>query len=402
VTTSLEPGARWLSCHVDYACRHSGACCRSGWPLPVEGVVVPVIDDAVVRGRLSTVDGRANWLDDTTARRGEIGGTFRQVNGGCVFHAPTAPMTRHGGGRQRYCAVHAALGRHALPSSCQHFPRVCLIDDRGVRVSLSHYCPTAAAMLVDHDGPVAIVDGPPPVPARAVPEGLDVRNALPPRLTNSVLMDLDGLTAWEDHVVETLAGARDEATPEHAVAQVRDDARRLAAWTPASGPTLACTVAELRASGREGDLRGAAEALADATTWPAWFELAASTCQGAWLADDPPNTLVDLDAHYLVPVWPRHAAAVRRYLAAKAFASWIAYQADAAASLAAWLTLCLAVLRIECARACHAASRPLDRELLIQAIRQSDLLLVHYADSLAIAQQLGDRRTRDSGPGSGG
>ncbi len=74
---------------------------------------------------------------------------------------------------------------------------MCLIDARGVRVSLSHYCPTAAAMIFDDDGPVTIVDGPPAVPGRAVPEGLDARAALPPRLTDRVLTDLEGLTAWE-------------------------------------------------------------------------------------------------------------------------------------------------------------------------------------------------------------
>ena len=91
-----------------------------------------------------------------------------------------------------------------------------------------------------------------------------------------------------------------------------------------------------------------------------------------------------------MPAWGDYAGAVRRYLAAKAFGAWITYQADAAVSLAAWLTLCHAVLRIECARACGAASRPLDRELLVHAIRQSDLLLCHYADSLAIARTLGN------------
>ena len=378
-----DPVTLWLSCHVDYACRHSGACCRSGWPLPVDAEAVSAIDQAVVRGRVWTADGRVNWLDEAPGGDGAAG-TFRQVDGGCIFHTA---MRLDAAGRVHGCAVHTALGHAALPASCQHFPRVCLIDDRGVRVSLSHYCPTAAQMIVDSDGPVTVVAGPPAVPGRAVPEGLDAREALPPRLTEHVLMDLEGLTAWERHVVASLAGPPAEVTPELALAQVSADARQVAAWTPASKTSLACAVAAL-CHDRPTDAVAAAERLAQASAWPAWFALAASTCRGAWLADYPPATLADADARYVVPVWPRHAGAVRRYLAAKAFGSWITYQADAAVSLAAWLTLCLAVVRIEATRACQAASRPLDRDLLVQAIRQSDLLLCHYADSLAMARRL--------------
>ncbi len=388
-TPTGAPTAWWLSCHVDYACRHSGACCRSGWPLPVEPAAVAAIDRAVVRGKVWTVDGRPNWLDDAAPHPADVAGVFRQVGGGCVFHAPAMPSTAASGARMHYCAVHAALGHEALPSSCQHFPRICLVDDRGVRVSLSHYCPTAAALLVDHDGPVAIVEGPPPVSGRIVPEGLDVRGELPPRLSERVLMDLDGLTAWEAHVVAVLAGSDAEGSPERAVARVRADARRLAAWSPAHGGSLAAEVASLASTGGRDDIDAATDRLADPASWPAWFARAANTCRGAWLADDPPNAIADLNARFVEPVWAQHAAAVRRYLAARAFGAWVGYQADAAASLAGWLTLCLAVLRIECARACASAVRPLDRDLLITAVRQADLLLVHYADSQATARSLG-------------
>jgi hypothetical protein len=380
----------WLSCHVDYACRHSGACCRSGWPLPVDSTVVPAIAEAVVRGRVCTVDGRANWLDGAGGVAAGVAGTFRQVDRGCVFHAPAPPVTGLATARARYCGVHAALGHQALPSSCQHFPRVCLIDDRGVRVSLSHYCPTAASLLVDSDRPVTIVAGPPAVPSRPVPEGLDVRDSLPPRLTDDVLTDHDGASAWERHVVATLAGVAREATVERAVARITDDARRLAEWRPAMNTTLADAVSRL-AMESSTDLDGMADRLGDPSAWPAWFAVAADACQGAWLADALPANLAGLDARYVAPSWSAHAGAAGRYLAAKAFGSWIAYQADAAVTLSRWLTLCHAVLRVECARACGDVDRPLDRDRLVQAIRQADLLLVHYADSLAIARTLGNR-----------
>ena len=341
------------------------------------------------RGTLTTVDRESRLAGASRPRAEDVRGTFRQVDDGCVFHVPAPSRAGQGGERARHCAVHTTLGHDALPASCQHFPRVCLIDDRGVRVSLSHYCPTAAAMLVDDGRPVTIVNGPPPVPSRAVPEGLDVRGELPPRLTGQVLMDLDGLTAWEAHVVAVLAGPAAIGSPEQAVARLAADAKRLAAWSPASGTSLVDAVAALDTVGRDDDLTAAAAVIADSRTWPAWFERAASTCRGAWLVDGPPAALAELDARHVTPVWERHVGPVRRYLAARAFGSWISYQADAAVSLAAWLTLCHAVLRIEIARACGGAGRPLDRDLLVQAIRQSDLSsralrrhLVAIADAL--------------------
>lgn len=386
MTAVRDVPTRWLSCHVAYACRHSGACCRSGWPLPVEAAVVAAIDDAVVRGKVWTVDGHANWLDEAAHAPGDVRGTFRQAHGGCVFHVPAPPLTVRAGSRERYCGLHAGVGHAALPSSCQHFPRICLIDDRGVRVSLSHFCPTAAAMLVDHDAPLAIVAGPAPVPSRDVPEGLDARGQLPPRLTERVLMDLDGLTAWEAHVVEVLAGAGAEASPERAVARVAADATRLTGWSPASGRSLSAAVAALPSEGRSDDIGVSAARLADAGTWPEWFDLAVGTCRGVWVPDPPPPDLAALDATLVAPVWAAFAPAAGRYLAARAFGAWIAWQADAAVSLATWLTLCHAVLRIECARACAGAGHPLERGLLLAAIRQADLSLMHYGDGPAIAR----------------
>jgi hypothetical protein len=379
-----DPVTLWLSCHVDYACRHSGACCRSGWPLPVDAQTVAVIDQAIVRGLVRTADGHKQWLDDTPGGDGAAG-TFRQMDGGCIFHAPARPDTFS---PSRNCAVHTALGHGALPASCQHFPRVCLIDDRGVRVSLSHYCPTAAQMLVDGDAAVTIVPGPPAVPGRAVPEGLDVREALPPRLTEHVLMDLEGLSAWEQHVVAILAGPARELTVERAVARLGADAFRLAVWRPGPSTTLAETVAALAASVTLVDLDEQADALDDPARWPHWSRIVSDACRGEWQVDEPPAALAALNARHVVPYWRDHAVAAGRYLAAKAFGAWIAYQADGAVALARWLRLCHAVLRIECARACGVAGRSLDRALLVQAVRQADLALVHYADSLAIARTL--------------
>ncbi len=114
---------------------------------------------------------------------------------------------------------------------------MALVDDRGVRVSLSHACPTALDLLLSHDEPLAIVAGPPAVPGRDVPEGLDARGELPPALTDRVLMDFETVTLWEAHVVGMLAGPGAPAgLADEVVAMLTAQADGLAAWTPGGVP----------------------------------------------------------------------------------------------------------------------------------------------------------------------
>ena len=161
----------WLNFHLAYACRHSGACCRAGWPIPVE-------PDRAVLIR------KGDWLEE-----GNI--LPRDAAGACVFH--------DGG-----CTIY-----HHRPLSCMHFPYVCMIDPRGVHVTLSHYCPTAAALLFDHDGPIEVVEGPSPVPLLDIPEGLDARESLPPADTRSAksrLLSWQEFSEWERDELQTLRG----------------------------------------------------------------------------------------------------------------------------------------------------------------------------------------------------
>ncbi len=387
----------WLSCHVDYACRHSGACCRSGWPLPVETAVVPGISAAVQAGQVRTVDGTTAWLNESAEAPDGTSGTFRLEGGACVFHAPRAGATAAAAPGTHHCAVHATLGHDALPASCRHFPRVCLVDDRGVRVSLSHYCPTAATMLFTHEGPIEIVPGPAAVPGLVVPEGLDVRDGLPPRLTPGVLMDLDALTAWERVVIGTLAGPdAPEGTPAEALARVRAYAERLVQWSPGETP-LAVLVGGLRAT--DAALAGSGGTIASAERGsdggPYRLErqrramrVVAQACREPWTWPAAPANVDALDRAFVAPEWPAAGPVVRRYLAAKAFGAWVSYQADAARGLVRWLQLSHDVLRVEAARACGEANRALDGDLLFIAVRQADLVLAHYADSLLVAQAL--------------
>lgn len=275
----------WLNFHVDYACRHSGACCSAGWPIPVEKNRV---------AQIQRISHHADWLAPAIGAPDEVAGTLAFGPGGdCVFHG------------SRGCGIYSMR-----PASCAHFPYVCLIDQRGVQVTLSHYCPTAAAMLFDHDGPIEIVEGPAPPTGLAIPEGLDARDSLPPLASPTRLMSFDEFSAWEKNTIRTVGA------------------------------------------------------------------YGASSAYGA-LGANGADRLV-------APAWPAFEPVIARYLAAKAFASWAAYQHDdGTAAVLRSVETARAVLQVEAARQCARADRILDAPLLKEAIRQSDLQLVHSQASVA-------------------
>ncbi len=86
--------------------------------------------------------------------------------------------------------------------------------------------------------------------------------------------------------------------------------------------------------------------------------------------------------------WPLFAVPVRRWLAAKAFGSWLAFQGDGLRTTVLGLRVALAVLRAEALRGCADIERALDEDLLRGAIRRADLLLLHLADPEALARRL--------------
>lgn len=372
--------ARWLSIHASYACRHRGACCGAGWPLPVERAVVPAIAAALSGGRLRTADGTPGWMTPHEAAPGEMAGLLRLLpDGHCVFHQPAA-------GGSRTCAVHGALGHACLPATCQHFPRVCLVDARGVHVTLSHFCPTAADRLADEAGAVSVVEGPPPVPGRDVPEGLDARDALPPLLAPGVLMDLEGYDAWERHVIGALAGPTPLGrSATDAVAHLVLHATTLRSWRPGR-TTLAEAVDALGTSTRLARDVSEDAAPVDLDADLARFDAARAACAPPWTWPSAPDQAAAVDAAWVAPRWEAFDALVRRYLAAHAFASWVPWYADGTRALVQAVARALAVLRVEAIRQTAAAGAPLDRRLLVEAARQADLLLRHYADPAQLAR----------------
>lgn len=365
-----------LSFHEDYRCQNSGACCSADWDVPVELPVYRSLNDALARGGLrpsSTASTAGAFITEPDLPEGAAAILERDDAGRCVFYAATS----------KRCIVHRDLGEEALPATCRHFPRVTVQDARGIFVSLSHFCPTAASMLF-RDRPVEIVPEPPAFPARDY-EGLTVtEDDLPPLLTPRVLMDLEGYTAWEHHMVARFSNTW--RAPAAILATLWRDAQLLAEWKPGS-----VTLREA-ASRLPGEYVSSASEPEFAVSLQRHSEVLAAVPDDLRPLSDEQG-LEDADAMLVHPAWARFHAPINRYLAAKAFASWTAYQGRGVKTIVRGLEAALALVRVEAARQCRNVQQRLDDKLLLEAIRQADFLLNHLAvgEDLATAWSIVER-----------
>ncbi len=201
------PGtALCLGLHAGYLCQHAGACCTAGWAIPIERRAYEQVRVHFGgHGRVRLFADGGPLPDGAAAVLGF------QSTGACVFFEQ---------GRGNLCAVHRELGAASLPAACRHFPRLVLHDARGTRVSLSHFCPTAAALLrspntqafaiVRAPGPLTLADDLADGGSESSDrlEGLDARDALPPLLRPGMLTDFEGYDAWERAAIALLAQER--------------------------------------------------------------------------------------------------------------------------------------------------------------------------------------------------
>jgi hypothetical protein len=327
-------------------------------------------------------------------------------------HGATVVFRTHSSGRcvfleaDRRCAVHRQLGPEALAAACRDFPRVVTLTPLGVSVALSHYCPTAAALLFDPvilgdsrlPGPegsaVRILEDPAAFPSSWPYEGLDARDALPPLLRPGVLMDWPSLERWERFAVSVLAD--DTLGPGAALDVLASAAEQARHWTPDDGPFAEYLGLSFRgapsAPGDEGSKsaggsrarRRRPDALGMTTAW----RLVAGSVPHRELLPSAPEGLDEPDERWVAPVWAGLALPVRRWLATKAFASWLVLHGDGLRTTVLGLRVALGVLRAEAARGCAESGCKLDADLLKEAIRRADLLLVHLADPEALARRL--------------
>jgi Fe-S-cluster containining protein len=366
---------RALSIHADYRCRSSGACCRSGWEIPVEPDAEERIHQGMNEGRLQP---RVEW-----ARRVHDLPHGAQVvlrvlpSGDCVF-------LEHG--QPRLCAVERQLGAEAMPPACRQFPRVATLTPLGVSLTLSHFCPTAAALLFRDDVPLAVVSDPRAFPPSWPYEGLDARDALPPLLRPGVLTSWAAHRRLEEHAVAVLG--RESLSLGQALSALGSEAEALRAWTAADGPfdDFAARVIERPAPPPEPEPPLDA-ALAD------WERVAAVVPQANPRPESPRAAIAAFGLGSAAAIIDGGCANLRRpvgrWLAAKAFASWLALQGEGVRTTVRGLRVAYSVLRSELARAVvQERAEAVDAERLKQAIRRADLLLVHLADAPALARDL--------------
>lgn len=230
------------------------------------------------------------------------------------------------------CEIHRVGGHAALPLTCRMFPRIVLHDLRGTFISLSHFCPTAVATLFD-DGPaVAIVDAPAALEGSDALDGLNARDVWPPLLRPGLMMDLESFAAWERLAVELLT--RDGIASRESLAHLQHVTSTIAAWSPGSELPLEHVV-------RDAFARSAPKTAA----------------------------LAPFDA------------AVKRWLAARLFGTWIAYQGNGLLTIVRYLHACRDTFDVELARDGNPR----------EAIRRADHLIVHESSSQQLANMLNER-----------
>lgn len=210
-----------LSTHATYGCRDRGACCTAGWPIPIEVDALSAAEAAIASGRLLPVVRDTPPFGRPAAAPADTPATVGVSRAGCVFHHT------HGTAR---CELHRTLGHAALPLACRQFPRIVVRDPRGVSVTLSHFCPTAAALL-DTPGDSHIVGNSDGFTAESL-TGLDVRTGLPPQLRPDMLMDWASWWRLEERAVLLLAGRTD---PEEGMARLAVAVEQARTWRPADG-----------------------------------------------------------------------------------------------------------------------------------------------------------------------
>jgi hypothetical protein len=355
--TVIQP-ASCLTLHRGYRCQHAGACCTAGWPIPVERAASRTIAAHFGDPPLVPAPGAPP----------DVAGTLPLApSGACAFFEPE---------RGRLCAIHRVIGPDALPHACRQFPRVVLRDGRGLLVSLSHFCPTAARLLLD-DAPMAIVAAPASLTLDGEADGLDASEALPPLLCRGILTDIDGYARWEARGIETLARA--DLTAAQAVSTIAAATRRVQDWSPGEGSLSACVdrAFEMAVPDR-------VDEDPDADAARAHVALAAVP-EGVAQSDVSRFERAAAAQPCLMTWWPQVDRVARAYLAARLFGNWIAYHGDGLHAVVEYLRIALAVLRLEAAALHTASSSPW--QTVIEAARKSDQLLVHLADPSRLARR---------------
>jgi Fe-S-cluster containining protein len=344
--------ARCLSFHSQYLCAHRGRCCTSQWPIPIEADRLLALRTALATGALRTAAGAtADPFVEVEEAPKDAPAILATTPAGCVFYRG------HGAGR---CEVHRAMGHAALPLACRQFPRVVVRDPRGVSVTLSHYCPTAAALVEHVTAPVSIVADTAAFPPSGEYVGLDASTSLPPLLRPGMLMDWEAW--WELERLSVRWITESAGTCRGAVDRLAGILTDIRGWQPIDGPLVDRVARAFDTAGGPPMTLAASPGGLDRLTR---LRDVAAGIPADWAAQVP-RPLCE-------PFLAAEAACVgdgtrRRYTAAHAFASWTAHLGQ---GLHTWW------------RSVDAALLLLEEGL---GVDEGDLVLRHLADPDALAR----------------
>lgn len=338
---------RVLSTHAGYYCRHSGACCTSGWPIPIERDALAGLRHALDRRVVVPVAPAGQRLFEFPADAPpDTPAIINSSQGRCVFFRQSPAG---------HCSIQAQLGPRAVPLACRQFPRLSVLDPRGVSVTLSHYCPTAASML-RNGTPLRIEVNHASFPPTGEYVGLDAAAALPPLLRPGVLMDWESW--WEFERIAVDAIAESPPAPAEALTRLRVMVEFVRQWTPGDGVLIA-RVREAFADPPKAGRPQAPQPLAPFA---------------ALALDAVPDDLKPLAK--TGDLLEREADVTRGFLAAHAFANWTAHLG---AGLRSWL------------RTIEIAGGLIETGV---GVRRADLILRHLAAPDALAE-IASRAERD-------
>ena len=329
----------------------------AGWPIPVETRSYETL-------RLHFGRDRALFETDGPLPDGAAALVGVRAAGECVFFEAD---------RGRLCSIHRELGPANLPEACRQFPRVVLRDSRGLLISLSHYCPTAAALLLD-PAPVTIVRAPESLALDGRAEGLDARAALPPLLRPGMLMDPDGYATWESRGLETLG--RDDLSASQALAAISSATLKIQGWRP-GGPPLR------EAVNREFDVASAPETR---RRFGSGYRPIPAGARGgpAGIKDHRCTAGYAESWKQVVPWGPQVDRAVRAWTCRHGCsATGLLTTVRGCTRLSRYLRVSHAVVKVEAVRhhvSLSGGASPSPWQTVIEAFRNADLLLVHLCD----------------------
>jgi hypothetical protein len=161
-------------------------------------------------------------------------------------------------------------------------------------------------------------------------------------------------------------------SPESTLATLRRDAALIGTWRPGAS-SLADAIAQLPSA--------AVDAPAAQTLGPSLelFHEAMTAVPDEFKPEPDEEGLDRAFLSYVVPQWNRFHPPLNRYIAAKSFATWTAYQGRGVATIVRGIEAAVALVRVEASRQCRDAARALEADLLLEAFRSADFILNHLA-----------------------